>query len=276
MSCSSFLQLLKSKQYCGICKKIWHHSDGGDWVRYLTVYVVDFRSLEIMSFLMLYLAVWNSFLGMLWWLQCLGACWVCRYLQPTFQGEHAWFGFIPRSNHASTWELSLTCICLKDLEHSDYYCPDCKAKTTCKRPNLQKLEPKEKYAQRYITYFGQLNSLLACVLVCTCAYAFKVGLGLELDRSNLLETGWSKTSKLLCLTRFLWCAMAWKGHIFQNFICKPSILKNEFCNAASSYLPSQHFSFPWSFTTPHRLMWIGPPFLCLQLINLAYRLLHQN
>lgn len=25
-------QLLKSKQYCGICKKIWHHTDGGSWV----------------------------------------------------------------------------------------------------------------------------------------------------------------------------------------------------------------------------------------------------
>jgi hypothetical protein len=33
MLTSLFLQLRKSKQYCGICKKIWHHSDGGDWVR---------------------------------------------------------------------------------------------------------------------------------------------------------------------------------------------------------------------------------------------------
>lgn len=51
MSCSSFLQLLKSKQYCGICKKIWHHSDGGDWVRYLTFDIVDFRSLKIIGYL---------------------------------------------------------------------------------------------------------------------------------------------------------------------------------------------------------------------------------
>lgn len=29
------VQLRKSKQYCGICKNIWHHSDGGDWVRFL-------------------------------------------------------------------------------------------------------------------------------------------------------------------------------------------------------------------------------------------------
>lgn len=28
------VQLKKSKQYCGICKKIWHHSDGGNWVRF--------------------------------------------------------------------------------------------------------------------------------------------------------------------------------------------------------------------------------------------------
>uniref|UniRef100_A0A0E0JFM5 Histone-lysine N-methyltransferase n=1 Tax=Oryza punctata TaxID=4537 RepID=A0A0E0JFM5_ORYPU len=25
-------KLLQSKQYCGICKKIWHHTDGGNWV----------------------------------------------------------------------------------------------------------------------------------------------------------------------------------------------------------------------------------------------------
>ncbi|XP_045810118.1 histone-lysine N-methyltransferase ATX3-like [Trifolium pratense] len=32
--CKSCAKLLKSKQYCGICKKIWHHSDAGDWVRF--------------------------------------------------------------------------------------------------------------------------------------------------------------------------------------------------------------------------------------------------
>ncbi|OVA11323.1 PWWP domain [Macleaya cordata] len=31
--CKHCTRLLKSKQYCGICKKIWHHSDGGSWVR---------------------------------------------------------------------------------------------------------------------------------------------------------------------------------------------------------------------------------------------------
>ncbi|XP_050280103.1 histone-lysine N-methyltransferase ATX3 isoform X2 [Quercus robur] len=30
--CKHCAKLCKSKQYCGICKKIWHHSDGGDWV----------------------------------------------------------------------------------------------------------------------------------------------------------------------------------------------------------------------------------------------------
>ncbi|XP_044480536.1 histone-lysine N-methyltransferase ATX3-like isoform X2 [Mangifera indica] len=30
--CKHCAKLQKSKQYCGICKKIWHHSDGGNWV----------------------------------------------------------------------------------------------------------------------------------------------------------------------------------------------------------------------------------------------------
>jgi len=44
------LQLLKSKQYCGICKKIWHHTDGGSWVRASTLWVNmfhDFTSSQI-------------------------------------------------------------------------------------------------------------------------------------------------------------------------------------------------------------------------------------
>uniref|UniRef100_A0A0R0EQU1 Histone-lysine N-methyltransferase n=2 Tax=Glycine subgen. Soja TaxID=1462606 RepID=A0A0R0EQU1_SOYBN len=30
--CKPCAKLIKSRQYCGICKKIWHHSDGGNWV----------------------------------------------------------------------------------------------------------------------------------------------------------------------------------------------------------------------------------------------------
>ncbi|KAI7732961.1 hypothetical protein M8C21_004247 [Ambrosia artemisiifolia] len=30
--CELCLKLRKSKQYCSICKKIWHHSDGGDYI----------------------------------------------------------------------------------------------------------------------------------------------------------------------------------------------------------------------------------------------------
>ncbi|XP_073136660.1 histone-lysine N-methyltransferase ATX3-like [Henckelia pumila] len=30
--CEHCIKLRKSKQFCGICKKIWHHSDGGSWV----------------------------------------------------------------------------------------------------------------------------------------------------------------------------------------------------------------------------------------------------
>ncbi|KAG4913707.1 hypothetical protein JHK86_054140 [Glycine max] len=34
--CKPCAKLIKSRQYCGICKKIWHHSDGGNWVRLST------------------------------------------------------------------------------------------------------------------------------------------------------------------------------------------------------------------------------------------------
>uniref|UniRef100_A0A9I9DRR5 Histone-lysine N-methyltransferase ATX3 n=1 Tax=Cucumis melo TaxID=3656 RepID=A0A9I9DRR5_CUCME len=30
--CKHCHKLRQSKQYCGVCKKIWHHSDGGNWV----------------------------------------------------------------------------------------------------------------------------------------------------------------------------------------------------------------------------------------------------
>ncbi|GJZ24622.1 histone-lysine N-methyltransferase ATX3-like protein isoform X1 [Tanacetum coccineum] len=30
--CEHCSKLRKSRQYCGICKRIWHHSDGGDWI----------------------------------------------------------------------------------------------------------------------------------------------------------------------------------------------------------------------------------------------------
>lgn len=33
------LQLTKSKHYCGICKKIWNHSDSGSWVRQYKNYI---------------------------------------------------------------------------------------------------------------------------------------------------------------------------------------------------------------------------------------------
>lgn len=67
--CKHCVKLLKSKQYCGVCKKIWHHSDGGSWV-------------------------------------CCDGCdvWV----------------------HAECAEISGKH--LKDLEDTEYYCPDCKPK----------------------------------------------------------------------------------------------------------------------------------------------------
>ncbi|WOL08280.1 histone-lysine N-methyltransferase ATX4-like [Canna indica] len=68
--CKHCTKLLNSKQYCGICKKIWHHTDGGSWV-------------------------------------CCDGCEVWVHV-----------------------ECDKTCGNLKDLENTDYFCPDCKSKRT--------------------------------------------------------------------------------------------------------------------------------------------------
>jgi hypothetical protein len=38
------LQLLKSNNIVAFCKKIWHHSDAGDWVRFYfsSLFMLDF------------------------------------------------------------------------------------------------------------------------------------------------------------------------------------------------------------------------------------------
>lgn len=73
--CKHCVKLRKSKQYCGICKKIWHHSDGGNWV-------------------------------------CCDGC-------------NVWV-------HAECDKISTEHF--KDLENTDYYCPDCKERINCKLP----------------------------------------------------------------------------------------------------------------------------------------------
>ncbi|KAK7292805.1 hypothetical protein RJT34_15659 [Clitoria ternatea] len=71
--CKHCAKLRKSKQYCGICKKIWHHSNGGNWV-------------------------------------CCDNC-------------NVWV-------HAECDKISTKHF--KDLENTEYYCPDCKGKFNCK------------------------------------------------------------------------------------------------------------------------------------------------
>ncbi|XP_061357086.1 histone-lysine N-methyltransferase ATX3-like [Gastrolobium bilobum] len=85
--CKHCAKLRKSKQYCGVCKKIWHHSDGGNWV-------------------------------------CCDGC-------------NVWV-------HAGCAKISSKL--LKDLENTDYYCPDCKGKFICNSPASQ-------------TYKSKINSI---------------------------------------------------------------------------------------------------------------------
>ncbi|CAJ2662995.1 unnamed protein product [Trifolium pratense] len=83
--CKLCAKLLKSKQYCGICKKIWLHSDGGNWV-------------------------------------CCDGC-------------NVWV-------HAECDRISTEHF--KDLENTDYYCPDCKERINCKLPESSTCKSKIK------------------------------------------------------------------------------------------------------------------------------------
>lgn len=83
--CKHCAKLRKSGQYCGICKKTWHHSDGGNWV-------------------------------------CCDGC-------------NVWV-------HAECDKISGKLF--KDLENTDYYCPDCKAKSNRESSALEKCQPKMK------------------------------------------------------------------------------------------------------------------------------------
>ncbi|CAK8560684.1 unnamed protein product [Lathyrus sativus] len=83
--CKHCFKLRKSKQYCGICKKIWHHSDGGNWV-------------------------------------CCDGC-------------NVWV-------HAECDKISTEHF--KDLENTDYYCPDCKKSINSKLPESTAFKSKIK------------------------------------------------------------------------------------------------------------------------------------
>ncbi|KAJ4828953.1 hypothetical protein Tsubulata_028376 [Turnera subulata] len=83
--CKHCFKLRKSIQYCGICKKTWHHSDGGSWV-------------------------------------CCDGC-------------NVWV-------HAECDNISGKL--LKDLEHIDYFCPDCKLKFKLQSQHVERRKPPAK------------------------------------------------------------------------------------------------------------------------------------
>ncbi|CAA6661056.1 unnamed protein product [Spirodela intermedia] len=110
-------KLLKSKQYCGICKKIWHHTDGGRWVR------------------------------------CDGCkVWV-----------HAECDKICSSH-------------FKDLEKTDYFCPECKAKS-----NFESSDTEKKPLQRRHDDVDTQDSQPEMVAV--CCYGME---GIYLPRQHLV------------------------------------------------------------------------------------------
>ncbi|KAJ9188144.1 hypothetical protein P3X46_003534 [Hevea brasiliensis] len=116
--CKHCAKLRKSKQCCGICNKIWHHSDGGNWV-------------------------------------CCDGC-------------NVWV-------HAECDNISRKLF--KNLENSDYYCPDCKIKFKFELSALERRMPPVKSKGQAIppdevtvvcngmkgTYIPKLHSI-----VCKC------------------------------------------------------------------------------------------------------------
>ncbi|CAA7397417.1 unnamed protein product [Spirodela intermedia] len=115
--CRHCTKLLKSKQYCGICKKIWHHTDGGRWVR------------------------------------CDGCkVWV-----------HAECDKICSSH-------------FKDLEKTDYFCPECKAKS-----NFESSDTEKKPLQRRHDDVDTQDSQPEMVAV--CCYGME---GIYLPRQHLV------------------------------------------------------------------------------------------
>ncbi|KAF2324880.1 hypothetical protein GH714_020964 [Hevea brasiliensis] len=116
--CKHCAKLRKSKQCCGICNKIWHHSDGGNWV-------------------------------------CCDGC-------------NVWV-------HAECDNISRKLF--KNLEKSDYYCPDCKIKFKFELSALERRMPPVKSKGQAIppdevtvvcngmegTYIPKLHSI-----VCKC------------------------------------------------------------------------------------------------------------
>ncbi|XP_057980958.1 histone-lysine N-methyltransferase ATX4-like [Malania oleifera] len=96
--CKHCAKLQKSRQYCGICKRIWHHSDGGSWV-------------------------------------CCDGCdvWV----------------------HAECAKISSNLF--KDLEDTDYYCPDCKPKFTYESSDMEKQPKKSMKSHGQAGFPDELN-----------------------------------------------------------------------------------------------------------------------
>ncbi|XP_020577294.1 histone-lysine N-methyltransferase ATX4-like [Phalaenopsis equestris] len=83
--CRRCAKLLRSKQYCGICKRIWHRSDNGSWV-------------------------------------CCDGCQVWVHT-----------------------ECDKMCSNLKDIESTNYYCPECKPKFHSESTNANKKISQDRY-----------------------------------------------------------------------------------------------------------------------------------
>ncbi|CAN4108422.1 unnamed protein product [Withania somnifera] len=104
--CVHCAKLRKSKQHCGICKKIWHHSDGGNWV-------------------------------------CCDGCdvWV----------------------HVECADISINA--LKNLQNTDYFCPECKTNSNKELLVSEQRGPKASVSSRLR---GSSGSVMPAKITVVC------------------------------------------------------------------------------------------------------------
>uniref|UniRef100_A0A2N9HXA4 Histone-lysine N-methyltransferase n=1 Tax=Fagus sylvatica TaxID=28930 RepID=A0A2N9HXA4_FAGSY len=121
--CKHCAKLRKSKQYCGICKKIWHHSDGGDWVR-----LPANSDLGYNLFYSFFLLKNSSMISEIVDQVCCDGC-------------NVWV-------HAECENISSKLF--KDLENKDYYCPDCKAKSNYELSASEKFQSNVKSVENSV------------------------------------------------------------------------------------------------------------------------------
>ncbi|CAN6569614.1 unnamed protein product [Malus baccata var. baccata] len=130
--CKSCARLVKSKHYCGICKKIWNDSDSGSWVRKPTNYA--------------------------WLCGCMQNVtkFPATFLRSVYYGKLPNFVILDFPDYVISF--------LKNLGATDYYCPTCKVKFNFELSDSERGQPNAKWSKNN----GQLVLPNKVTVLCNC------------------------------------------------------------------------------------------------------------